>query len=138
VLPALLAVLAGGCWIGFRYLETIHSACDCDDPVDGARFAVLNPFRARAPENVAIQVIKAFQAGKCQDIPELKDDCKYSHLYVMSAWKLTGTWNYAGGVGYRFWVTWTDKAGDSNGDPVWVYVGRDGKGWKASDVSTYF
>jgi hypothetical protein len=138
MLPSLLAVLAGGCWVGLRYLDTIHSACECEDPVDGARFAVLNPFRDRASERVAIQVIKVFQAGKCAEIPELKDNCRYSGRHVMSAYKLTGTWNYAGGIGYRFWVTWTDKAGNSDGDPVFVYLWRDGKVWKVSDVSTYF
>jgi hypothetical protein len=138
MMPCLLAMLACAAWIGFRYLETENSACDCEDPVDGARFALLNPFRDRAPENAAIQVIRTFQAGKCQEIPQLKDYCKHDRFIVMSDWKLTGKAADPGGIVYRFWVTWTVIGGNSDGHPVWVTVQPDGKGWKTTDVSTYF
>ena len=60
-----IALLGFAVWVGWRYLETKSMACECDDPVDGQRFAILNPFRDRAPERAAIEVIKAFQSRSC-------------------------------------------------------------------------
>jgi hypothetical protein len=133
-----LVVLAAGLWVGWRYIETKSMACECSDPVDQARFALLNPFRDGEPERVAINVVKARQAGKCQVVGTGVTYCPEGMHADVASWKLTGRTSVKDGLVFRFWVTRPPRSIDADdGDPLWVAVSRNGKSWKVDHVDTY-
>ena len=139
VLFVLITTVGFGTWIGFRYVETKSSACECEDPVDGKRFSALNPFRNRAPEKAAIQVLEALQQGRCRSIVAARSYCEAEARYKVKSWRLTGRVPEGNAVAYRFWVERTSLNGsDTFGDPVYVWVTRDRATWTVSDVSWYY
>jgi hypothetical protein len=135
---ASLAILCFVAWIGFRYMETKSSACECEDPVDNDRFAVLNPFRDRTPERVAIEVMQAFQSGRCPPFALPQDYCKNEKLDKIASWKLTGREARQDTVTIRFWVTRTRQDGVNFGDPFWVTLQHQGQSWNVTNIDTYF
>ena len=133
-----IALLGFAVWVGWRYLETKSMACECDDPVDGQRFAILNPFRDRAPERAAIEVIKAFQSRRCQTVPSTQHFCEEEGRFAVVSWKLTGRSTAGESITMRFWVERTAGDGGRFGDPVWGRVRQEGPLWKVDNVDLYY
>src|SRR5664279_3144976 len=107
VFVAILFLLIGA-GIGYRYFETKSVGFDkCEIPIDWGQFAAANPFRDRAPEKVASQVIEAFQQGRCRTIVSAQRYCEEEATYKVESWQLTGRWSDANSVGFRFWVVRT-------------------------------
>jgi hypothetical protein len=132
---ALASVLCLGGWIGFRYVETASSACDCEDPVDRDRFAIWNPVRDRSPERLAIEVVGAEQSGHCVTLTTGAPFCPESMQSTVSAWKITGRRLNEEQATIRFWVT---RPGHAFGDPLWVRMHKQGGSWNVDGVDTYY
>jgi hypothetical protein len=131
----LIAALSTAAWIGFLYLETKSRACECEDPIDNPRFAALNPFRNRAPEKAAIEVVKALQSGRCHAVALEQHYCDEDKI---ANWKLSGRTEKDGIVTIRFWITRVRQDGGSFGDPFWVTVQLQGSSWKVMNIYTYY
>lgn len=137
----LCACLATGwfaAWIGWRYMETASRACECEDPVDKPRFALLNPFRDREPERLAFQVIKTIQSGNCRSLPQALQYCQAEQRFRILSWQLTGRSSDRDSSTMRFWVIRTQNGQGSFGDPVWVSAQREGRAWKVTNIDLYY
>lgn len=133
-----IAVLCSAAWIGFRYMDSKSMACECEDPVDNPRFAILNPFRDRAPEKVAIQVIEAIEAGRCPASLIPQRYCEEEKYDKITAWKLTGRYTKGDAVTIRFWVSRGIQDKSEFGDPFWVTLEPQGKSWSVTTIDTYY
>ena len=138
-LTLFLVLLSFGVWIGLRYIETKSAACDCDNPMDRDRLALFNPLRNRDAENVAIRVVTAIQAGKCQPVSSTSNYCPETAVSTVASWKLTGRRANANRMTIRFWVIRPPRPdGKAFGDPLWVNLYREGTSWKVERVDTYY
>ena len=140
VFASLLAVLFFGGWLGWRFIETRdeEAACECAGPMDWGRIVLWNPFRDRAPERTADQVLTAFKFGRCDTIAAAQQYCERENRFKIVSWKLTGTESDANSVGFRFWVKRTANGQDGADGPVWMTVQRQGSTWKVTDVSIVY
>jgi hypothetical protein len=126
-----LSIVCFAGWIGWRYLDTTTSACDCGDPVDGASFALFNPFRDKAPEIAAFKVITALQTGKCQVMSPTQTYCP--EKFPPFSWKLTGRTVRGDTAVLRYWL---DLGGTTA--PLRVTLRKQGRYWNEVDVYTEF
>ena len=134
------AVLFFGGWLGWRYVETRdeEAACECADPTDWERIVLWNPFRDRAPEKAADEVLLAIQSGRCETIAAAQQICERENRFKIVSWKLTGMESGGDSVGYRMWVKRTSDGQDGADGPVWMTVRRQGAAWKVADVSAVY
>jgi len=137
-IPVLALLLFAG-WIGWRYLDTKTAACECEDPVDGPRFALYNPFRNRTPERLAESVMAALPTMNCENVPEPRAQCERGKDFKQLSRKLTGREDYEAGSTIRFWeVMQEQKSGGRFGHPIWINLQRSGNSWKIYSVDTYY
>ena len=126
-----LVILCFAAWIGWRYIDTTSSACDCGDPVDGARFALFNPFRDKAPEKAALTVVTALQTGRCQVMSPTRTYCP--EKFPRFSWKLTGRTVEGDTAFLRYWLNMDGKTA-----PLRVTLRKQGGYWNEVDVYTEF
>jgi hypothetical protein len=138
ILLAVIGLASGAGYLGFRYLETKSMACECDDPVDGARFALWNPLRDRGAERAGEAVLRAMQSGACKGWPNAADLCAPEGRFKILGWNLTGRTQQSGSVTLRYWVLRKERDQSDFGDPVWVTVTREGGAWKPANVDLYY
>lgn len=137
----LLPVAGFGSYLGWWYLNTrsMSAACDCgEDPLDGERMALWNPFRDHGPEIAAQQMLRAVQSGNCQSIPAMREYCERENRFKIVSWKLTGRSSDGTGSNLRFWVIRTYQHRETFGDPIWIEIERDPPAWKVTSVSLYY
>jgi hypothetical protein len=140
VFGAVLTILFFGGWEGWRYFQTREqeAACECGDSTDWERIVLWNPFRDRAPEKAADQVLLAIQSGQCETIAAARQICDRENRFKIVSWKLTGMESSGNSVGYRIWVKRTSHGQDGADGPLWMTVKHQGAAWKVTDVSAVY
>jgi hypothetical protein len=98
----------------------------------GTRFAILNPFRSRAPERTADVFLLAASRGKCS--PDLSEDlCKFVTKRPLPAteWRLVNRWDSARDIKlfYRLRGEWDERGPNDRCLIAEVYVKRTGATW---------
>jgi hypothetical protein len=107
-------------------------ACDPQVPIDGARLALLNPFRDRGPEGAGILVMKAIESGGCRSISPVQDFC--SDRKPVAAWKITGKGENGHKESVRIWVTARTHDGSFGDNALYVHVQKFGVNWKVAST----
>lgn len=120
-------------WAGWRYIETITSACDCKDPVDGERVSLFNPFRDKAPEEAALIVVSALQTGKCERVSPAQTYCPEE--FPPFSWKLTGRAVTGDKAVLRYWLVMNGTASTA---PLYITLQKRGQYWNEVGVYTEF
>ena len=98
----------------------------------GTRFAVLNPFRSRAPERTADVFLSAASNGKCS--PDLSEDlCRFVTRRPLPAreWRLVNRWDSTRDIKlfYRLRGEWDKRGPNDRCLIAEVYVKRTGANW---------
>jgi hypothetical protein len=101
----------------------------------GTRFALLNPFRSRAPERTADVFLRAASNGKCS--PDLSEDlCRFVTKRPLPAteWRLVNRWDSARDIKlfYRLRGEWDKRGPNDRCLIAEVHLERTGATWKTA------
>lgn len=132
ILLGALILLPIAIWVGWRFVDTSKIACDPQVPIDGARLAMLNPFRDRGPEGAAILVMKAIESGGCRTISPVQHFC--SDRKSVAAWKITGRGEARDKAFVRIWVTGQTHDGSFGDNALYVRVQKVGVNWNVTST----
>jgi hypothetical protein len=113
------------------------------DPVNEPNFSILNPFRDRAPEQVADKFLTLLSNGQCEQAvsvlsytPEKRQDvCQRETQYSLSSWRLVNRKEEARQIKMFYWC-WHKKS-DTHGQ-LWVTLEKQGEQWQITGYERWY
>lgn len=106
---------------------------------------LLNPFRSRAPERTAVEMLRMLRSTDCEDISHrlnvsdasAKQTCQQEQLYPISTWSLEAREDQADSIKLRYRVVRKNGTRDVT-DPVWINVMPSAEGWRVASMEAWY